>query len=55
MYRSTVLSPDKAALNSQIADDFNGETLVPLCNHLMDYFLVPPEKFWVRVTIPELS
>ena len=55
LYRSTVISPDKAALNSQIADDFNGETLVPLCNHLMDYFLVPPEKFWVRVTIPELS
>jgi hypothetical protein len=51
MYRSTVLSPDEAALNSQIADDFNGETLVPLCNHLMDYFLVPPKTFWVRVRI----
>lgn len=55
MYRSTVLSPDEAALNSQIADDFNGETLVPLCNKLLDYFLAPPDKFWVRVSIPELS
>lgn len=51
MYRSTVLSPDEAALNSQIADDFNGETLVPLCSHLLDYFLAPPEKFWVRISI----
>lgn len=55
IYRSTVISPDEAALDSQIADDFNGETLVPLCNHIMDYFLTPPKKFWVRVSIPELS
>ncbi len=51
MYSSTVLSPDKAAMNSQIADDFNGTTLVPLCSHLFDYFLAAPKKFWVRVTI----
>ena len=54
MYSSTVLSPDKAALNSQIADDFNGTTLVPLCSHLFDYFLSAPKVFWVRVTILEL-
>ena len=51
VYTSTVVSPDKAALDSQIADDFNGPTSVSLCKHLMDYFLVPPKKFWVRVTI----
>ena len=51
MYRSTVLSPDEAALNSQIADDFNGETLVSLCGHLLDYFLAPPIMFWVRISI----
>jgi len=55
MYSATVISPDKAALNSQIANDLTETPLVPLCSHLMDYFLVPPEKFWVRVTIPELS
>jgi hypothetical protein len=55
MYTSTVVSPDTAALDSQIADDFNGPTSVPLCNHLMDYFIAPPKTFWVRVTIPELS
>ncbi len=55
MYSATVISPDKAALNSQIADDFNGTTLVPLCSHLFDYFLAAPKTFWVRVTIPELS
>ena len=53
MYSSTLISPSEAALNSQIADDFNGETLVPLCNHLMDYFVVPPKKFWVRISIPD--
>ena len=51
MYRSIVLSPDEAALNSQIADDFNGETLVPLCKHILDYFLAPPNKFWVRISL----
>jgi len=51
LYRSTVISPDKAALNSQIADDFNGDTLVSLCNHIMDYFILPPQKFWVRISI----
>ena len=51
MYRSSVLSPDEAALNSQIADDFNGETLVSLCGHLLDYFLAPPIMFWVRISI----
>lgn len=50
-YRSTVLSPDEAALNSQIADDFNGKTLVSLCSHICDYFLAPPKKFWVRISI----
>ncbi len=55
MYSSVVISPDNAALNSQIADDFNGTTLVPLCSHLFDYFLAAPKTFWVRVTIPELS
>ena len=50
VYTSTVVSPDKAALDSQIADDFNGPTSVSLCKHLMDYFLVPPKKFWVRIT-----
>lgn len=51
MYTSTVVSPDKAALDSQIADDFNGLTSVPLCNHLMDYFIAPPTTFWVRISI----
>jgi hypothetical protein len=51
MYRSRLVSPDEAALNSQIADDFNGETLVPLCSHILDYFLAPPKKFWVRISI----
>ena len=55
MYSSVVISPDNAALNSQIADDFNGTTLVPLCSHLFDYFIAAPKTFWVRVTIPELS
>ena len=50
VYTSTVVSPDKAALDSQIADDFNGPTSVPLCSHITDYFLVPPKKFWVRLT-----
>ena len=54
MYSSVVISPDNAALNSQIADDFNGTTLVPLCSHLFDYFIAAPKTFWVRVTIPEL-
>lgn len=52
IYKSTVLSPDEAALNSQIADDFNGDILVPLCDHIMDYFLYPPEKLWVRISVP---
>jgi hypothetical protein len=51
MYTSTVVSPDTAALDSQIADDFNGPTSVPLCNHLMDYFIAPPNTFWVRISI----
>jgi hypothetical protein len=55
MYSSVVISPDNAALNSQIADDFNGTTLVPLCSHLFDYFIAAPKIFWVRVTIPEPS
>ena len=55
MYTSTVVSPVHAALDSQIADDFNGPTSVSLCEHLMDYFIAPPKIFWVRVSIPEPS
>ena len=50
MYSAEVISPDKAAFNSQIASDLTETPLVPLCSHLMDYFLVPPSKFWVKVT-----
>ena len=50
MYSAEVISPDKAARNSSLAEDFIESPLVPLCSHLMDYFLAPPKTFWVRVT-----
>ena len=51
MYHAEVISPEIAVLNSFIADDFSESPLVPLCNHLMDYFLAPPATLWVRIKL----
>ena len=55
MYQSEVISPSNAVVNSLLADDLVESPLVPLCNHIMDYFLTPPEKLWVRISVPEPS